>query len=84
MDSVSQRETENALGALGRSKQAGKTASKHTHTHTGSLAVIGQHCTDLHTYSLEEEGVRREEGGRKRRGMEKERHTDHRIMRTGE
>lgn len=64
VDSVSQRETENAGGVLGRSKQARNTArvdAKHTqtqthtstHKHTVSLAVIGQHCADIHTYSLE-------------------------------
>ena len=58
VDSVSQRETENAGGVLGRSKQARNTDTKHTHTHTHtvSLAVIGQCCADILTYIFSGEG----------------------------
>lgn len=72
VDSVSQRETENAGGVLGRSKQARNTAradAKHTHTYTHSLPCSNWAALRRHTHmhilqrrGLDEYRAKRREG----------------------
>lgn len=72
VDSVSQRETENARGVLGRSKQARNTACVDTkHTHTCSLPCSNWAVQHRHTFIFSGEGGRVEKEGEKTNGKKK-------------
>lgn len=69
VDSVSQRETENARGVLGRSKQARNTACVDTkHTHTRSLPCSNWAAQHRHTFIFSGEGGRVGKEGEKTNG----------------